>query len=1424
MKREEMRARRRMVSVAAALLQAWVAAAPAAGDADARFGGAVKADPIRITNVKCAPAGVDGEACVTFDLAWDWAWRATWDVDGAQHGGKDKLSLENWDAAWVFVKFRGAGADGWRHATLSPNVPDHSVPEGAALEVGLSDDPAVGGPGPATGLGVFIHRKAPGGSSVDWKGVTLRWLQRADQVEGAAKVVPVSERMRQAPSAGGKQAAMGTIDGMSTPTDDSLLRDIAEIDAKRKLAEAVKAGVVEIQVFAIRMVYVPEGAFWVGDGTTNAIAGQFSAGDSTEPFRIESEAALTLGGTDRGNLGNRDNLFATDDFSASRTRWLPASFPMGFAAFYCMRHEITRGEMTAFLNTLSSVQQAAMKDFIGEKEKEGANGIRLVGSGRMAKYEADMPHMACAGMAWRDALAYAAWAGLRPMTELEFEKACRGPLKPVPGEFAWGTAAANTGADSERARARASYWGVLDLTGSLVENTVAVGRPIGRQFGGTHGGGRVGDLSGWNDFFGCFENENRPDILAGLPGWWMLGGGMIGRGAPNDEQVMRVSDRSSRTHIALSVTRPALCGFRAVRSVGAGRSQAARQADNSMDLFNEQLRIANVALQPLLRQGSGGQAGDGKTATITFDIAWDESWRNATNHDAAWVFFKARSAGATNWTHVKLAASQVLNPAGYGQESGTPLEFVVPDGPDGFAGVLLQRATPGAGPVSARGVTVLVDPATISHRPSTIDHLSIRAFGIEMVYVPEGPFYLGSGGAEANRFYRYTDGSQDRAPYRVADAGPIPTGPQEGRLWATGFQPDGSDAGEIPAAFPNGFRAFYCMKYQLKQGQFAGFLGMQSEIRSYDHAGRSGNCLPLAKVGTAFLAGVRWAQGAAFGAWAGLRPMTELEFEKACRGPLDPVPDELGPGYWGIRDLTSGGLVQRMVSAGSPSGRRFAGTHGGGATALPADWPEGPNPAVAQRGGSWTVESIAAMKFSARHSFGGDGKLDGWRGVRTAPDLEPDAATAATKPHGGFRLELDPLPELGNSDIAVFYLSGCVSNAGERAVQVELVSSLPDICFPDGAAARAFTAAPKSATPFKILTIATRKTISAVRRGQMLPVRIRNAAGEVLAEGAVRLPLADPMSIAPAVVGCLDGGQMALRMTNATDRPVAVKVEAHAPEGIVLAEPARNVELAVGTEAVQTSFPVLRRDTSVIEGFYPVPYNVVLSGGPTLAGEAVIELRAQSRWWVGRREIRTGPAMEPRGKDEPSGEIDDLLAEAGLEKPKATPEEEAWQVDPAKVFVSGGPPTGWQVVMHGAGLWPRRLDPPPKAGTILSAATRVVAPADRDAVLKFGLETDGWTWLDDALLATIDGGRSPGFYPAPVRVWINGDLVRDSRSGAKSPSPKSIALKKGANTLLIQFETGPDAKGQAPHVFPLFFDAKDHSPITDLSFDMEVKP
>ncbi len=147
----------------------------AENDPEARFRGTGKADPVRIANVRRVDGPVAGQSSVTFDLAWDHSWRAAWEEPEERHGGKGTLKLESWDAAWVFAKFRKPGADGWSHATLSTNAPDHSAPAGVELDIGPSDDGK-------RGVGAFVYRAAPGSGANDWKNVTLRWRHGTDGV------------------------------------------------------------------------------------------------------------------------------------------------------------------------------------------------------------------------------------------------------------------------------------------------------------------------------------------------------------------------------------------------------------------------------------------------------------------------------------------------------------------------------------------------------------------------------------------------------------------------------------------------------------------------------------------------------------------------------------------------------------------------------------------------------------------------------------------------------------------------------------------------------------------------------------------------------------------------------------------------------------------------------------------------------------------------------------------------------------------------------------------------------------------------------------------------------------------------------------------------------------------------------------------
>jgi hypothetical protein len=412
---------------------------------------------------------------------------------------------------------------------------------------------------------------------------------------------------------------------------------------------------------------------------------------------------------------------------------------------------------------------------------------------------------------------------------------------------------------------------------------------------------------------------------------------------------------------------------------------------------------------------------DAKTAEIRFDLSWPKPVRPGLNHVALWVFFKARvpTDGRTEWRHLRLVADKVLNPAGFGQGSGVPLEFVVPDGKDGFTGMFLRRAQNCTGTLVASNITAVISletPTTDNRQPTTelsaeaLAKAVVRLFAIEMAYVPEGPFYVGSGRVNheiANRLCVY--GSQEMTrherdlrdgigiefcdfidntrPYRIAGAGAIPTGRQPGKLWAaTGLTPE--DGGEIPAAFPNGYRAFYCMRKRILAGQYADFLNTltaaQAKKRYYPEGNgpeikRSGdpsNYTYTAASPDALCPFLSWADGMAFAAWAGLRPMTEFEYEKAGQFAATDFDCNGGGGY----------ILERMVSIASVSGRNFAGTHGLGTPDLPADWPKDLGSVVfrGQRQGFYHGSIVGRFGvsdvFIDRTTYCG-----GWRAARTVP-------------------------------------------------------------------------------------------------------------------------------------------------------------------------------------------------------------------------------------------------------------------------------------------------------------------------------------------------------------------------------------------------------------------------------------------------------
>jgi len=234
---------------------------------------------------------------------------------------------------------------------------------------------------------------------------------------------------------------------------------------------------------ALEMVYIPTGPFELGSvksfSDRNSI--NTSRGSKGSPldafFEYKSDSKDFFGGVykiineDKIKIGEKDgNLFyidavipGTNTFSGDKTGVLSQKFPKGYHGFYQMKYELSEQEYCNFLNSLSV------------KNAKGRINLNLIfqGNGRKAhrntiyfqddKYQTKRPHRPCNFLSWKDILAYADWAGLRPMTELEFEKSARGPKSATWREFVWGV--------SELEKEGFNYSTViLDENGELADN------------------------------------------------------------------------------------------------------------------------------------------------------------------------------------------------------------------------------------------------------------------------------------------------------------------------------------------------------------------------------------------------------------------------------------------------------------------------------------------------------------------------------------------------------------------------------------------------------------------------------------------------------------------------------------------------------------------------------------------------------------------------------------------------------------------------------------------------------------------------------------------------------------------------------------------------------------------------------------------
>lgn len=432
---------------------------------------------------------------------------------------------------------------------------------------------------------------------------------------------------------------------------------------------------------------------------------------------------------------------------------------------------------------------------------------------------------------------------------------------------------------------------------------------------------------------------------------------------------------------------------------------------------------------------------DPSDSSIKATIHWSNAWHNSKNHDAVWLFFKAKNKrGQVNHMSFKRIQPEI-------SESNTQLTIKLSND---SIGVFIYASDSYRGNIQA---TVRIKTGGESW--TALNNLAeIQAYGIEMVYIPEGAFTLGEpGGAYLEYGGLYLSDASGELKGLVEITGEeleIPVAKKDGAMYYQAkTHYEGDQAGIIPASFPNGYSAFYLMKYEPTQGEYVNFLNTLSSGQSQHRANFGGkgyyeNRGSIRLEDDAYIADhptrpnnfMSWDDAMAYADWAGLRPYTELEFVKASRGPLKPSENEFpwnttfstqlkrvmlesgdlerpneknlsesnrdvyGASYYWVMDL-AGSMWERVISIGSEKGRSFVGDHGNGRItgygfADVDDWPSGVDDSgFGYRGGgfySWPMNFTEFNPYSpiAYRRYGGwaGGNRTvayGTRFARTAP-------------------------------------------------------------------------------------------------------------------------------------------------------------------------------------------------------------------------------------------------------------------------------------------------------------------------------------------------------------------------------------------------------------------------------------------------------
>lgn len=387
----------------------------------------LKVTNARIAEIKEVTVGVQKKdtAIIKFDISWDNSW-------------KDN---ENWDAAWVFVKFYDVSECKWGHAWLCDDAGTY----------GVGDEN--GHPARMTMEKSYIGAAVNGSETREQRNVGC-FLFNKNETEGDGDWYT----FQYGPTSYGKNYNQSPINASNCHW-----RAVNEAIASQAKPYTVTGSTIKEGVLIGVGTY--NGTDYGGvyyNGYLSCFSAAMTANKGNNTYNAMSEAPshgvsvrmYWTGSTDCNNM-----YWCSGNYGLNHRNqmayWtqLPEAYPLGYKAFYCMKTEVSQWLYTEFLNTIPFLAEGYSDDEHPRfPDKFGVNRFNIKRTSEKYIIDAnnddedsqasDGKWIAVNWMSWQDLEAFADWAGLRPMTELEFEKACRGPYPYMPAvknEYAWGT-------------------------------------------------------------------------------------------------------------------------------------------------------------------------------------------------------------------------------------------------------------------------------------------------------------------------------------------------------------------------------------------------------------------------------------------------------------------------------------------------------------------------------------------------------------------------------------------------------------------------------------------------------------------------------------------------------------------------------------------------------------------------------------------------------------------------------------------------------------------------------------------------------------------------------------------------------------------------------------------------------------------------